>query len=45
VENILAGSKKFDTWQVNDDAEYHESGERPSRSESGLRVVPMPVTP
>lgn len=45
VENILAGSKKFDTWQVNDDAEYHESGDRPARSESGLRAVPMPVTP
>ena len=45
VENILAGSKKFDTWQVNDDAEYHEAGGRPSRSESGLRAVPTTVAP
>jgi protoporphyrinogen oxidase len=34
VENILAGKKKFDTWQVNDDAEYHETG---------ARAVPMPL--
>jgi protoporphyrinogen oxidase len=45
VENILVGSKKFDTWQINDDAEYHESGDRSSRSDSGLRAVPMPVVP
>jgi protoporphyrinogen oxidase len=44
VENIVAGSKKFDTWQVNDDAEYHEAGDRLSRTESGLRAVPMRVT-
>jgi len=27
AENILAGEKKWDVWQVNQDAEYHESGE------------------
>ncbi len=26
VENILAGSKLFDPWNVNQDAEYHEAG-------------------
>ena len=24
VENILAGERKFDVWNVNEDAEYHE---------------------
>ena len=38
VENIVAGRAKFDTWQVNSDAEYHEDGE--SASTSGLRAVP-----
>ncbi len=27
AENILAGEQKWDVWQVNQDAEYHESGE------------------
>ncbi len=26
VENILAGERRFDVWQVNEDAEYAESG-------------------
>jgi hypothetical protein len=26
VENILAGSRVYDTWCVNEDAEYHEAG-------------------
>jgi len=26
VQNILAGKRKFDVWNVNEDAEYHESG-------------------
>jgi protoporphyrinogen oxidase len=26
VENILAGARVYDTWQVNEDAEYHEAG-------------------
>jgi len=26
VKNILNGSKKYDVWMVNEDAEYHESG-------------------
>ncbi|MFN6933880.1 MAG: FAD-dependent oxidoreductase, partial [Tsuneonella sp.] len=27
VENILAGSRVYDTWCVNEDAEYHEAGD------------------
>ena len=26
VENILSGSRRFDVWKVNEDAEYHEDG-------------------
>ncbi len=26
VENIQAGERRFDTWRVNEDAEYHEAG-------------------
>jgi hypothetical protein len=34
----------YDVWQVNQDAEYHESGARPSQeSVSGLRAVPSKV--
>jgi hypothetical protein len=42
VENILAGRRLYDLWQVNEDAEYHESGER-GASVSGMRQVPQPV--
>ncbi|OYZ42565.1 MAG: hypothetical protein B7Y31_04985, partial [Novosphingobium sp. 16-62-11] len=27
VENIAAGARIFDTWCVNEDAEYHEAGD------------------
>lgn len=27
VENILAGRRIYDTWCVNEDAEYHEAGD------------------
>jgi hypothetical protein len=27
VENILAGRRVYDTWCVNEDAEYHEAGD------------------
>jgi protoporphyrinogen oxidase len=37
AQNILAGATKFDVWQVNEDAEYHESGS------SGLRQIPIPL--
>jgi len=41
VENILAGERRFNTWQVNEDAEYTEAGL--SGAESALkseRLVP-----
>jgi protoporphyrinogen oxidase len=38
VENIVAGQRVYDLWQVNEDAEYHEAGDRGSTS--GLRQVP-----
>jgi protoporphyrinogen oxidase len=44
VKNILSGSEAFDVWQVNQDAEYHESGESTRDSAaSGLRMVPERV--
>ena len=42
AENILAGRPVYDLWAVNEDAEYHESGERGA---SGLRQVPQKVAP
>ncbi len=44
AENILSGSRRYDTWQVNEDAEYTESGY--SGAESALkseRLVPRKV--
>jgi protoporphyrinogen oxidase len=41
VENILAGKPVFDLWNVNQDAEYHESGTAGTQSgATGLRAVP-----
>jgi len=36
AENIVAGIRKYDVWNVNQDAEYHESG-----GAGGLRQVPQ----
>ncbi len=44
VDNILAGHRRFDVWQVNEDAEYAESGH--SGAEEALkseRLVPRKV--
>jgi protoporphyrinogen oxidase len=44
VENILAGSKVYDLWKVNQDAEYHEAGAAGAQvAASGLRLVPTRV--
>jgi protoporphyrinogen oxidase len=44
VKNILAGQNVYDLWHVNEDAEYHEAGERGAEgSTSGLRDVPKRV--
>lgn len=32
VENIVAGARVYDTWCVNEDAEYHESGDEGAQS-------------
>jgi protoporphyrinogen oxidase len=44
VENIAAGERLYDVWQVNQDAEYHEraSGGDPAGA-SGVRLVPRRV--
>jgi len=38
ARNIIAGRRQYDVWQVNQDAEYHESG-----AAGGLRMVPTRV--
>ena len=42
VENILADSRLYDLWHVNQDAEYHEEGKPAEQEVSGtaLRLVP-----
>ena len=45
VKNILAGKQLYDLWCVNQDAEYHEAGERGAQSSaSGLRQVPTKLS-
>src|SRR6478736_392913 len=39
VENILAGQRLYDTWCVNEDAEYHEAG-----NEGAEKVLPARET-
>ncbi len=41
VENIKAGKMVFDLWNVNQDAEYHEHGER--GGEEGGRLIPRSI--
>ena len=44
TKNILLGSRKFDVWNVNEDAEYHESGyEGAENALSSERLVPQKV--
>ncbi len=48
AENILAGRPVYDLWQVNQDAEYHESGAAGANANAaagGLRLVPSRVRP
>jgi protoporphyrinogen oxidase len=44
AKNIVAGTLEYDVWQVNQDAEYHESGEAGEQAASGLRAVPTRVS-
>ena len=39
VENILAGERIYDTWQVNEDAEYHEAGSEGEDARAAARAV------
>ena len=43
AENILAGTRKWDVWRVNQDAEYHELGEDRTLALSE-RLVPVPAS-
>jgi hypothetical protein len=45
VENILAETRLYDLWQVNQDAEYHEAGAAAAEETTGtaLRLVPTRV--
>jgi protoporphyrinogen oxidase len=51
VENILAGKRVYDVWQVNEDAEYHEAGAEGAISAdqaaalASVREVPEPLAP
>jgi hypothetical protein len=42
AKNILAGREIYDLWDVNEDAEYHEGGERGAEETQKLseRMVP-----
>lgn len=42
AKNIIAGEELYDVWNVNQDAEYHEAGERGAEHEGG-RMVPQAV--
>ncbi len=41
VKNIIAGKELYDLWQVNQDAEYHEAGDR--GADEGGRLIPSRV--
>jgi protoporphyrinogen oxidase len=44
VKNIVAGKRVYDIWQVNEDAEYHESGSEGERAAlASVRDVPARV--
>ena len=42
AKNILAGKRVYDVWAVNQDAEYHESGEAGAEGENAAGVERMP---
>jgi len=45
ARNILAGKRIFDTWQVNEDAEYHEAGAAGAKKAlASERLVPRKAT-
>ena len=45
ARNILAGERIYDTWQVNEDAEYHEAGAAGAKEAlASERLVPRKVS-
>ena len=45
AKNILAGERRYDVWQVNEDAEYGESGYAGAREAlSSERLTPKRAT-
>jgi protoporphyrinogen oxidase len=42
VENIAAGARVYDTWCVNEDAEYHEAGAEGAEKAIPTRVAVTP---
>ncbi|MBA4354253.1 MAG: FAD-dependent oxidoreductase [Novosphingobium sp.] len=42
VENIAAGARVYDTWCVNEDAEYHEAGDEGAEKAIPARVAVTP---
>ncbi|RVT43655.1 NAD(P)/FAD-dependent oxidoreductase [Sphingobium algorifonticola] len=46
VRNIAAGARVYDIWGVNEDAEYHESGDEGERAAlASERLVPSRIAP
>lgn len=43
VENILAGARRYDTWCVNEDAEYHEAGDEGAQDALPARETVSPT--
>jgi hypothetical protein len=44
AKNILAGTRIYDIWNVNEDAEYHEAGDSGVKEALGSeRLVPQKV--
>jgi protoporphyrinogen oxidase len=44
ARNILAGQKKFNVWAVNEDAQYHESGEAGAESRQTWKQAEVSAT-
>ena len=45
VENILEGKRVYDTWCVNEDAEYHEAGDEGAEAKIAAREVSNETKP
>lgn len=43
AKNIIAGKELFDLWDVNEDAEYHEGGNRGAEEKVAGRMIPTKV--